>query len=408
LSIRSFYTAAITDEGGHTVMTDQSPKSTHFDDLKNVLGERLLTVGEVSQVFSVKPTTVREWIKDGELVAIRLGKEYRVSETAIREYKDEREREQRILSEQRRAERARSQALRHRQEVDPAAEWEIAQCIFCGIEPTFSDRFQRDSGDVICQSCQDKLVEKGPDKVAWKRKVEVIIRERERQAAKKLDWEAAEERAQLLAAGRKPPALWLSYECGWCGKPTPISRREVLDGRTIPNCNHEPPFGSGQGVALADEIATRQYDTMILAPLAELEAVERVCMADLTPDEWWPVCRCAHCGERRAVEEDHKKQLIGKTACRLCHQRGLGIDLHHQARVVAEARPIFHTIPCSCGCSRELVTRESAPQVVLSWCEKRPLIERRHLAEQYGELVSLPPHRLNELIGDVVFPGLPF
>lgn len=47
--------------------------------------ERMYKVSEIASMFNVKPYTVREWIKDGRLEAIKLptGREYRIPESAM-------------------------------------------------------------------------------------------------------------------------------------------------------------------------------------------------------------------------------------------------------------------------------------------------------------------------------------
>lgn len=41
-------------------------------------GRNLLTVHEVAEALKVKETTIRTWIRDRKLRAIKMGKEYRV------------------------------------------------------------------------------------------------------------------------------------------------------------------------------------------------------------------------------------------------------------------------------------------------------------------------------------------
>lgn len=42
--------------------------------------EKLYTCAQVAERYGVSPLTVREWIRGGMLEAIRLGRDYRVSE----------------------------------------------------------------------------------------------------------------------------------------------------------------------------------------------------------------------------------------------------------------------------------------------------------------------------------------
>lgn len=51
-----------------------------------VLGERLLTVGEVAKAMRVSNMTVYRLIKSGQLQAIRVGKNYRIREIEVDRY----------------------------------------------------------------------------------------------------------------------------------------------------------------------------------------------------------------------------------------------------------------------------------------------------------------------------------
>jgi excisionase family DNA binding protein len=62
-----------------------------INELKDLYGiEPLFTVDQVAEYVQMKPTTVRQWIRDGSLVGVRYGKSYRISETALRRFLDER------------------------------------------------------------------------------------------------------------------------------------------------------------------------------------------------------------------------------------------------------------------------------------------------------------------------------
>ncbi len=53
---------------------------------EKVLGEPLLTVGEVANIMRVSHMTVYRMIKSGQLAAIRVGKNYRVRRADIETY----------------------------------------------------------------------------------------------------------------------------------------------------------------------------------------------------------------------------------------------------------------------------------------------------------------------------------
>jgi len=48
--------------------------------------EQLYTPQEVAEYLKVKPNTVYRWLRSGELSAIRFQREYRVSESDLREF----------------------------------------------------------------------------------------------------------------------------------------------------------------------------------------------------------------------------------------------------------------------------------------------------------------------------------
>lgn len=54
-------------------------------------GDRLLTVAEVAGTMRVSNMTVYRMIKSGELPAIRVGKNYRIRESDLDKYLDERQ-----------------------------------------------------------------------------------------------------------------------------------------------------------------------------------------------------------------------------------------------------------------------------------------------------------------------------
>jgi excisionase family DNA binding protein len=53
------------------------------DQLRSTTGSRLLTVAEVSQRTGFSAGAVRNWIKRSLLVAVRVGKEYRIREVEL-------------------------------------------------------------------------------------------------------------------------------------------------------------------------------------------------------------------------------------------------------------------------------------------------------------------------------------
>ena len=46
--------------------------------------DRLLSVEEAASIIGVKPTTIRKWLRDGELEGEKFGKLWRIRESKIR------------------------------------------------------------------------------------------------------------------------------------------------------------------------------------------------------------------------------------------------------------------------------------------------------------------------------------
>jgi PTS system nitrogen regulatory IIA component len=57
--------------------------------------EEMLTVEEIAKELRVSPKTVRSWITSGELVALDVGREYRISRTHLEDFKQRRQTDRR-------------------------------------------------------------------------------------------------------------------------------------------------------------------------------------------------------------------------------------------------------------------------------------------------------------------------
>jgi excisionase family DNA binding protein len=55
-----------------------------------LVGDRLLTVGEVADAMRVSNMTIYRLIKSGQLAAVRVGKNYRIRESDVSRYLSER------------------------------------------------------------------------------------------------------------------------------------------------------------------------------------------------------------------------------------------------------------------------------------------------------------------------------
>jgi excisionase family DNA binding protein len=54
------------------------------------MDEKLLTVAEVAEHLRVDPRSVYRWIRSGQLEAIDIGREYRISESQLRDFLEQR------------------------------------------------------------------------------------------------------------------------------------------------------------------------------------------------------------------------------------------------------------------------------------------------------------------------------
>lgn len=59
------------------------------------MSEEMLTVEEIAKELRVSPKTVRSWITSGELVALDIGREYRISRAHLEGFKQRRQTDRR-------------------------------------------------------------------------------------------------------------------------------------------------------------------------------------------------------------------------------------------------------------------------------------------------------------------------
>ena len=57
--------------------------------------ERMYTVEEVAKRLRVNPRTVRGWIASGELIALDVGREYRISQSDLNAFMEKRKTDKR-------------------------------------------------------------------------------------------------------------------------------------------------------------------------------------------------------------------------------------------------------------------------------------------------------------------------
>lgn len=59
------------------------------------MSEEMLTVEEIAKELRISPKTVRSWITSGELGALDIGREYRISRAHFEDFKQRRQTDER-------------------------------------------------------------------------------------------------------------------------------------------------------------------------------------------------------------------------------------------------------------------------------------------------------------------------
>ncbi|MEW5784798.1 MAG: helix-turn-helix domain-containing protein [Bacillota bacterium] len=98
---------------------------------------KFLTTAKVAEMFGITETTVREWLRSGELIGVKVGSTWRVKESDLDRYLED----QRVRVLLERAKRK-----------DPDVNWQETHCLQCG-EVLIVKR----PGDWVCnKECKEK------------------------------------------------------------------------------------------------------------------------------------------------------------------------------------------------------------------------------------------------------------
>jgi excisionase family DNA binding protein len=227
--------------------------STPVAESQDMFGEPLYTVKEVARALSLTEETVRDWIKVGDLMAIRFGrKEYRITQSALLQYKQDRENLARQEYEARREERRQEADLARLQEREPWAYWERTLCPGCGDTPVLTSRFERKNPRFFCGPCAafDSEYGRAGERNVVEREVRIQVDEYNAEAGVPSD--AAPE--------------FLLYHCGICERPQMLSTQNVQNLEFYPYCSHKwaPALDRPQD-------SHGPYDERVLAVLTILE-----------------------------------------------------------------------------------------------------------------------------------------
>jgi excisionase family DNA binding protein len=284
-----------------------TPDAGKAGDLASIFGEQLFTVKEVARLFGIKEATAREWINRGELVALRLGKEYRITTTALREYKKEKEDQARRDHVARRRAQELVRERDRRQAASPAAHWDISECTWCGENQAITSREDRLRGWARCGGCENPAWGKTP-RVGNVGEREAVIK-------------AAELNA-IDGVGEADLPIHVVYYCGFCRKPQVLNRRDVTDPGFYPRCEHQHSVGVDE---IEDAEARGHYDERVLAALTALELRLRTeehlhhAGADATGENPWELRTCPRCGNAPVVLARHDQTDLSQS-CRYCYQ----------------------------------------------------------------------------------------
>jgi excisionase family DNA binding protein len=282
------------------------------DAAEAVFGERLYGVKEVARLFGIKPTTVREWITRGELLAIRVGKEYRVSQTALRQYRADKE----AQAQRERETRLQEVELVRRRTVDPTVHWALTYCVGCGCTATFSTRDERLSGQVFCSECRDYPLRSGQSREAYRRRIALRVAE----------WNAMVD----VERGEEDLPTYVTYHCGVCRCPQVLTRWQVKDPAFYPFCDHSEPFPD-----YSEAEAAGQYDRRVVDTLARLEFQVREEEQREGPlysqGGPWLLEACTRCevGSTVVQHDDRSKQAH---ICRTCYRAANTVQPAPEAR----------------------------------------------------------------------------
>jgi excisionase family DNA binding protein len=372
------------------------------------LGDQLYSTEELAEFFHVTEPTVREWLNKGELRGMKFGKDWFVSKRALLDSLSEKEARQNREEDERRREAEVKAQLVHHQSVDPAARWELANCIACGVMPVLSTLPERKDGDVICEACRPHIKEDGFTKVATERKVTMRVNQLNRLAEEEATVGDQQLLEDLRDSGQYVPVPWVVYRCGWCERPQALRRKNLYDPTFLPMCAHGDPYETWYE---HDDDAQDFFEKMIRA-LATLEAEERNLAGGYDPDPdldaFWLVCGCVICNRPLAVASKTQR-LIGDARCRICMRdsRNIGwADRVHAIkrevdRVDWSGRTTRRLTTCQCG---SLELREDKV-LVLSACEQLDEQNRVDLAKALATKHKLGPALTEALVEATLEPA---
>jgi excisionase family DNA binding protein len=364
-------------------------------DPETIFNDRRLSLPEVAQLLGTRVSTVRKWVRDGELQALRLGKGYQVWASAVRDFKQAREREVQKANNEKRLERERQAELSRMQSSEPDLKWAISSCIVCGRNRFLTTRHQRLDGDAYCDLCIDRGKEEALSKDGWERKAALRAEELNN---------ISKEQGYAY-----PLPEYFTHHCGWCKAPYVLSRSNLKNHSYIPECDHL--IGPFRRQATVGSVTYREAIKHVILDLSRLEIRQRKIEREYSgkPSQLCYLCRCSCCSEVMAVAQ-RDDYVIGRTRCRPCTVEPKEPDTEIRARVIVEAlaevcRGIYGYIAVT-HCSRckrpEIKEMAKKAEIILSWCEdKMDRHTREQIATRFGKRCSLSQTAMDRLCWDI-------
>jgi excisionase family DNA binding protein len=288
--------------------TSSTPKSVVLS--AEVFGEPIYTVRQAADAMGVSVDTLYDWIKAGDVMALRFGgKEYRITQSALRQYKQDRETEAREAFDARRTERRLEAELAKLRAREPWAHWQLTFCPSCADRQVLTTRQERKAPRFWCEDCTIRL-----DAVGGYDRRNVA----ERAVRIQID--------EYNAEAGVPESGWpvyLLYRCGVCERPQMVSADQARDPEFYPHCSHswlDPAERPNDGMDLQGNQRPHPLVVRALAPL-ELEArAAEWCDAfdeaslDLSP---YRLATCPACNRNPVVVSVHAPDGT-IVICRVC------------------------------------------------------------------------------------------
>jgi excisionase family DNA binding protein len=201
-----------------------------------IAGDEYVKAETIADEIGVGVQKVRDLIKDGDLAAFKVGKEYLIPAESYRAYMDRRSAEAELWAD-----------VKRKRRRDPSAVWDLAMCVGCGEQKVVCTREDRQEGwFVLCPACQGRegqTMYEGErevyfsfrtDRLAWRRAMDITTDEANR---------AHQER-------HNAPGTFMVSACRTCGCPHKIdaSTAYLVEEGDVPGdeadfaCTHPKPW----------------------------------------------------------------------------------------------------------------------------------------------------------------------